>query len=189
MPKHEDGEIRAAAVESLLDEKGFITRELTDEILGLQDAVTHQRGAAVVARAWTDSRYRDRLFSDARAAVEEMGFTAEQGAEFVALENTEAVHNVIVCTLCSCYPSGLLGLAPNWYKDPAYRSRGGADPRSVLQEFGLQLPPDIEIRVWDSTAELRYMVMPQRPPNTEHLSASELAGLISRNAMVGTALI
>jgi nitrile hydratase len=146
-------------------------------------------GARVVARAWSDPAYKKRLLENGNAAIEEMGFTERQSAQMIVVENTPEVHNVIVCTLCSCYPWALLGLPPNWYKSFAYRSRVVREPRAVLAEFGLQLPESVEIRVWDSNSDVRYMVLPQRPTDTESLTEQELITLISRDAMVGVAQV
>src|SRR5262249_27504136 len=148
-----------------------------------------RNGAKVVARAWVDPEYRARLLSDGTAAIEEMGFISGQGAEFVAVANSPDVHNMIVCTLCSCYPSGLLGLPPKWYKDFAYRSRAVIEPRAVLDEFGLEVPESKEVRVWDSNAELRYMVLPERPAGTDGMTEDELAEIVSRDSMIGVALV
>lgn len=180
--------LRTKALESLLVEKGIVTTDAIDALVqAYEEDIGPRNGAQVVARAWVDAAYRQRLFQDGTAAVNELGFVSGQGAEFVALENTPTVHNMIVCTLCSCYPAGLLGLPPKWYKDFAYRSRAVIEPRAVLREFGLDLPDSVEVRVWDSTAELRYMVVPERPAGTEGLSEEELAELVSRDAMIGVA--
>ena len=145
-------------------------------------------GAQVVARAWVDPAYKRRLLADATAAITEFGFTGRQGEHMVALENTPAVHNMVVCTLCSCYPWPVLGLPPVWYKAAPYRSRAVIDPRGVLHEFGVELPADVEIRVWDSTAEVRYLVLPERPPGTEAMGEDELAALVTRDSMIGVGL-
>lgn len=184
-----DHAVRTEALESLLAERGHVFPAATDELLSSDAKVGHRRGAEVVARAWSDPAFLDRLRANARDAVAEMGYSAEQGAEFVAVENTDDVHNVIVCTLCSCYPAGLLGLAPNWYKDNAYRSRVVIEPREVLAEFGVHVPDETEVRVWDSTAELRYMVIPKIPDGAENLSIEDKIDLISRNALIGTAFL
>jgi nitrile hydratase len=144
-----------------------------------------RNGARVVARAWVDPAYKQRLLDNASAAIAELGFTGRQGEDMVVLENTPKVHNVVVCTLCSCYPWPVLGLPPVWYKSAPYRSRAVIDPRGVLREFGTDLDQDVEIRVWDSTAELRYLVLPERPPGTEGMSEDELAALVTRDAMIG----
>jgi nitrile hydratase subunit alpha len=182
--------LRTKALESLLVEKGIITTDAVDALVqAYEEDIGPRNGARVVARAWLDPEYKARLLSDGTSAINEMGFISGQGAEFVAVENTPDVHNLIVCTLCSCYPAGLLGLPPKWYKDFAYRSRAVIEPRAVLREFGVELPESKEVRVWDSTAELRYMVLPERPPGTEGLSEDELTDLISRDSMIGVALV
>jgi nitrile hydratase subunit alpha len=179
---------RVKALEELLIKKGLIDSEgidrLTDEY---ERKVGPRNGARMVARAWTDAAYKKRLLSDATAAAAEMGFSGPEGGRLVAVENTERVHNLIVCTLCSCYPWTVLGLPPVWYKSFAYRSRAVSDPRGVMRDFGLTLPDKVEVRVWDSSAEIRYIVLPQRPPGTDGMSESELADLVTRDAMVGVA--
>lgn len=178
--------MRARALEALLVEKGIISTDSIDAVVqAYEDDIGPRNGARVVARAWVDPAYKERLLANGRAAVEELGLANGQGAELVAVENTADVHNLIVCTLCSCYPATLLGLPPKWYKDFAYRSRAVSEPRSVLREFGTDLPDEVEVRVWDSTAELRYMVIPERPAGTEHLTEEELVELVSRDSMVG----
>lgn len=180
--------VRAAALEALLTERGLVKTEVIDGLINrYANDVGPMNGAKVVAKAWTDPDYRDRLLTDGTAAVKEFGFTGPQGEHIVVVENTPESHNVVVCTLCSCYPWPLLGLPPNWYKDPAYRSRIVREPRVVLREMGLELEPDVQITVWDSSAENRYFVLPERPAGTEGLSEDELAGLVSREAMVGVA--
>jgi len=156
---------------------------------GLPPAFQADAACWIVARAWLDQDYKARLLSDGTAAIGELGFITGQGAEFVAVENTPEVHNLIVCTLCSCYPAGLLGLPPKWYKDFAYRSRAVIEPRAVLQEFGVTVPDSKEVRVWDSTAELRYMVLPERPGGTEGMSEDELTEIVSRDSMIGVAVV
>ncbi len=186
---HDDVAVRAAALEALLVEKGLISTDAIDAVVDLyENDVGPQNGARVVARAWVDDAYRERLRANGTAAIAELGYGGFEGDTMIVVENTPAVHNVIVCTLCSCYPWPVLGLPPAWYKSSAYRSRVVAEPRAVLAEFGLTLDPDVEIRVWDSTAEVRYLVLPQRPPGTESLSEEELAGLVTRDSMVGTAV-
>jgi nitrile hydratase len=190
--EHIDAEIDAAlrtkALEALLVEKGLITTDVIDEIVRLYEQdIGPLNGAKVVAKAWTDPAYKQRLLEDGTAAVAELGFTGSQGAEMIILENTPTVHNVVVCTLCSCYPWPVLGLPPTWYKSFAYRSRVVREPRAVLQEFGLELPESTEIRVWDSNSEVRYMVLPERPVGTERLSQEELIPLVTRDAMIGVA--
>lgn len=181
-----DPALRARALESVLVAKGLVDRAALDAVV---DTYEHQigprNGARVIARAWVDPAYKQRLLSNATAAIAELGFGGEQGECMVVVENTPRVHNLIVCTLCSCYPWPVLGLPPVWYKSAAYRSRSVIDPRSVLKEFGLELAPDVEVRVWDSTAEVRYLVLPVRPAGTEQLSEERLAALVSRDAMVG----
>jgi len=178
--------MRARALEALLVEKGLISTDSIDAVVqAYEEDIGPRNGARVVARAWVDPAYKERLFANARAAVEELGLANGQGAELVAVENTPEVHNLIVCTLCSCYPATLLGLPPKWYKDFAYRSRAVSEPRAVLREFGTELPDDVEVRVWDSTAELRYMVIPERPAGTEGMTEEALAELVSRDSMVG----
>jgi nitrile hydratase len=150
-----------------------------------ENKVGPRNGAKIVARAWIDAGYKERLLSNATAAIAELGFQSTQGEHMIALENTASVHNVVVCTLCSCYPWPVLGLPPVWYKSSAYRSRAVIDPRGVLKEFGLELPEDVEVRVWDSTAELRYLVLPERPAGTEQMDEEHLANLVTRNSMIG----
>jgi nitrile hydratase len=180
--------LRTKALETLLIEKGLITTDVIDEIVRLYEQdIGPLNGAKVVAKAWTDPAYKQRLLKDGTAAVAELGFTGAQGAEMVILENTPTVHNVVVCTLCSCYPWPVLGLPPTWYKSFAYRSRVVREPRAVLQEVGLDLPESTEIRVWDSNSEVRYMVLPERPVDTERLSEEELIPLVTRDAMIGVA--
>lgn len=179
---------RVKALESIMIEKGIATAEAVERYAGIYEhEVGPQLGAAVVARAWTDPAFRERLLADGTAACKELGVGGLQGEDMVVLEDTDAVHNVIVCTLCSCYPWPVLGLPPNWYKEPAYRSRMVREPRKVLREdFGYDIADSVEIRVWDSSAEVRYWVLPQRPAGTEPLSEKELAALITRDALIGT---
>ena len=182
--------LRVKALESLLVEKGLIDRAALDALI---DAYEHQigprNGARVVARAWADSAYKQRLLSNADAAIAELGYGGLQGEHMVVVENTSKVHNLVVCTLCSCYPWPVLGLPPVWYKSAPYRSRAVIDPRGVLREFGLELPDGVEVRVWDSTAELRYLVLPERPAGTGELREEQLAALVTRDAMVGVAKV
>lgn len=180
-----ESEKRVRAMQALLIEKGIVTADEIRRQEEVLDAVTPAMGAQVVARAWVDAAYKERLLADAKSAVEELGFAADQMTTLVAIENTETIHNVVVCTLCSCYPRALLGLPPAWYKSLAYRSRVVVDPRGVLREFGLELDPDIEVRVYDSTADMRYLVVPERPPGTEGMSEVELAELVTRDSMIG----
>ena len=181
-----DPALRVKALESLLVEKGLVDRAALDALV---DAYEHKigprNGARVVARAWSDPAYKQRLLSDADAAIAEMGYGGFQGEHMVVVENSTKVHNLVVCTLCSCYPWPVLGLPPVWYKSAPYRSRAVIDPRGVLREFGLELPEDVEVRVWDSTAEVRYLVLPQRPAGTEGMNEDALAALVTRDAMVG----
>jgi len=182
--------LRVKALESLLVEKGLVDPAALDVLIDTYEhKVGPRNGARVIARAWVDPAYRQRLLTDATAAIAELGFTGSQGEHMVAVENTPKIHNLIVCTLCSCYPWPVLGLPPVWYKSAPYRSRAVIDPRGVLHEFGLELPEDIEVRVWDSTAELRYLVLPERPPGSEGLSEEALAALVTRDAMIGVAKI
>jgi len=185
--EHDDVAVRAAALEALLVEKGLISTDAIDAVVDLyENDVGPQNGARVVARAWVDDGYRERLRENGTAAIAELGYGGFEGDTMVVVENTPEVHNVIVCTLCSCYPWPVLGLPPSWYKSPAYRARVVAEPRAVLAEFGLELGPEIEVRVWDSTAEVRYLVLPMRPPGSESLDEGELAALVTRDSMVGT---
>ena len=178
--------LRAEALESLLLERGLIdTKTVETFIRTYETAVGPMNGAKVVAKAWTDPEYRRRLLDDGSAAIAELGFKVPQGEHMVVVENTPSVHNVVVCTLCSCYPWPVLGLPPSWYKDPAYRSRVVKEPRAVLAEWGTELGPDVEVRVYDSSSEVRYLVLPERPPGTESLTEEELTGLVTRDAMVG----
>ena len=181
-------ERRVAAIESLLIEKGLITTDAIDALVETYERdLGPMNGAKVVARAWVDSGYRQRLLTHATAAVAELGFGGAEGQHMVVVENTPAVHNVVVCTLCSCYPWPTLGLPPAWYKDPPYRARMVREPRALLAEMGCRPPEETEIRVWDSSAEVRYLVLPQRPPGTEGLTEAELAGLVTRDSMIGVA--
>jgi nitrile hydratase len=182
--------LRVKALESLLVEKGLVDPAALDAIVDYYEhKVGPRNGARVVARAWTDPEYRTRLLTDATAAIAELGYSGRQGEHMIALENTPAVHNIVVCTLCSCYPWPVLGLPPAWYKSAAYRARSVIEPRAVLHEFGLDLPEDVEVRVWDSTAELRYLVIPERPAGTEAMTEAQLAALVSRDAMIGAARV
>ena len=181
---------RVRALERLLTEKKLVDPQALDALIETYERkVGPRNGARVVARAWVDPAFRRHLLADATAAIASLGYVGRQGEHMRALENTPTVHNLVVCTLCSCYPWPVLGLPPVWYKSPPYRSRAVADPRGVLREFGLELPPDTEIRVWDSTAELRYLVVPERPPGTEGMSEDALAALVTRDAMIGVAKV
>ena len=180
--------LRVEALESLLIERGLVDSETVDKIIRrYEEDIGPMNGAEVVARAWVDPDYKRRLIEDGTKAITELGFRGEQGALMVIVENTPQVHNVVVCTLCSCYPWSLLGLPLSWYKEPAYRSRLVRAPRQLLAEMGLELPERVEIRVWDSSAEVRYLVLPERPAGTERLNEAELASLITRDAMIGVA--
>jgi nitrile hydratase subunit alpha len=185
-----DVEARVNALESLMVEKGLAEHEAVDAVVAsFENDMGPVNGAKVVVRAWTDPAYREWLLSDATAAIADMGFTGLQTEHMVAVENTAERHNVVVCTLCSCYPWTLLGIPPAWFKYPQYRARVVKEPRSVLAEFGVELPDGVHIDVWDSSAEIRYLVIPQRPAGTEGLSEEELVALVSRDSMVGTALL
>ncbi len=185
-----DPALREEALESLLLERGLVdTKTIETFIRTYETAVGPMNGAKVVAKAWTEPDYKERLLVDGTAAIAELGFKGPQGEHMVVLENTPAVHNVVVCTLCSCYPWPVLGLPPSWYKDPAYRARVVKEPRAVLREWGTEIGPDVEVRVHDSSSEVRYLVLPQRPEGTEGMTADELAGLVTRDAMVGVATV
>lgn len=184
-----DVELRVKALETLLVAKGLVDRATLDRLVDTYETrIGPRNGARVVARAWTDQAYKARLLKDATAAIAELGYSGLQGEHMVVVENMPRVHNLVVCTLCSCYPWPVLGLPPVWYKSYAYRSKAVIDPRGVLAEFGLALPAEVEVRVWDSTAEIRYLVIPERPAGTEALSEAQLAGLVTRDAMIGTGL-
>jgi nitrile hydratase len=185
-----DMALRVKALESLLVEKGLVDAEAVDAVVEyFEQKVGPRNGTRVVARAWTDPEFRKRLLEDASAAAAELGYSGRMGEHIVAVENGPNVHNLVVCTLCSCYPLPLLGLQPSWYKSAAYRSRAVIDPRGVLEEFGVALPEHVEIRVWDSTSEVRYIVIPERPEGTDKLTEEQLATLVTRNGMIGTALL
>ena len=185
-----DAALRTRALESLLIEKGLLTTEIIDEVVQqYEQDVGPLNGAKVVARAWSDSDYKRRLLEDGTAAIAELGFGDAHGSKIVVLENTASVHHVVVCTLCSCYPWSVLGLPPSWYKSYAYRSRVVREPRAVLREFDLELPDSVEIRVWDSNSDLRYMVLPERPAGTEDHSEEQLVALVTRDSMIGVAKI
>jgi nitrile hydratase len=191
-PSHDHSElspmdVRVRALETVLAKKGYIDPAALDLLIDTyQTKVGPRNGARVVARAWVDSAYRQWLLRDATAAIASLGYSGRQGEHMVALENTPARHNMVVCTLCSCYPWPVLGLPPAWYKSAPYRSRAVREPRRVLEEFGLRLPESTEIRVWDSTAEVRYLVLPMRPSGTDGLPEEELAALVTRDSMIGT---
>jgi len=182
--------LRVKALESLLVEKGMVDRAALDAVVDQYETkIGPRNGAHVVARAWVDSAYKKRLLTNGTPAIAELGYGGAQGEHMVVLENTPKVHNLVVCTLCSCYPWPVLGLPPIWYKSAPYRSRAVIDPRGVLREFGLDLPEDVEVRVWDSTADLRYLVLPERPAGTERMSENDLAALVTRDSMVGVAKV
>ncbi len=182
-------ELRVKALEAQLTEKGYIDPAALDVLIdAYQTKIGPRNGAQVVARAWCDREFRRWLLEDATAAIASLGFSGRQGEHMVAVENTPEVHNMVVCTLCSCYPWAVLGLPPTWYKSAPYRARAVKDPRGVLREFGVELPQSTRIRIWDSTAEVRYLVLPQRPAGTEHLGERELANLVTRDSMIGTGL-
>ena len=194
MSEHEhsslsDIELRVRSLESLLVEKGLVDPQALDVLIDTYETkVGPRNGARVVARAWTDTEYRDWLLADAAAAIASLGYRGRQGEDMRVLENTGEVHNLVVCTLCSCYPWTVLGLPPVWYKSPPYRAKAVRDPRGVLADFGVELPAETEIRVWDSTAELRYLVLPRRPSGTEGMGEEELATLVTRDSMIGVGL-
>ena len=185
-----DPALRAKALESVLVAKGLVDGVALDTLV---DTYEHQigprNGARVIAHAWVDSAYKQRLLKNAKAAIHELGYGGAEGEQMVVVENTDRIHNLVVCTLCSCYPWPVLGLPPVWYKSAAYRSRSVIDPRGLLREFGLELAADVEVRVWDSTAEVRYLVLPERPAGTERLGEAELAALVTRDAMVGVSRV
>ena len=182
-------ELRVRALETLLTQKGYIDPAALDVLIDTyQTKIGPRNGAQVVARAWCDTEFRRRLLEDATAAIASLGFSGRQGEHLVAVENTLEQHNLVVCTLCSCYPWPILGLPPTWYKSAPYRARVVKDPRGVLADFGVHLSETVRIRVWDSTAEVRYLVLPQRPAGSEHLSERELADLVTRDSMIGTGL-
>jgi nitrile hydratase len=182
-------ELRVRALETVLTEKGYVDPAALDALIdAYQWKIGPRNGARVVARAWCDPEFRRWLLEDATAAIASLGFSGRQGEHMVAVENTADLHNLVVCTLCSCYPWSVLGLPPTWYKSAPYRARAVKDPRGVLREFGVELPASTQIRIWDSTAEVRYLVVPQRPLGTGHLSESDLAALVTRDSMIGTGL-
>ena len=184
-----DPELRVKAVETLLLNKGLIDSKTLDELIDTYEhRIGPKNGANVVAKAWVDPEYKKRLLIDATSAIRELSYQGRQGENMVVVENTPEIHNVIVCTLCSCYPWPVLGIPPTWYKSDEYRSRTVREPRKVLLEFGLSLDPKVQIKVWDSTAEIRYLVLPMRPKGTENMNESELAELVTRNSMIGTGL-
>ena len=185
----EEPELRVKAIETLLLNKGIINSDTVNELIDTyENKIGPRNGAKVVAKAWVDPEYKKRLLENATKAIEELSYTGRQGEHMVVVENTPKVHNVVVCTLCSCYPWPVLGIPPTWYKSDEYRSRTVREPRKVLQEFGLELDLNTQIKVWDSTSEMRYLVLPMRPVGTEHLSENELESLVTRNSMIGTGL-
>jgi len=185
-----DVALRVKALESILVEKGMVDPATIDAVIETYESkIGPRNGARVVARAWLDPAYRKRLLADGTAAIAELRYGGSQGEHMVVVENTPAIHNLVVCTLCSCYPWPVLGLPPTWYKSAPYRSRAVIDPRGVLREFGVTLADDVQVRVWDSTAEIRYLVLPERPPGTEGMTEDALAALVTRNAMVGVAKV
>jgi nitrile hydratase len=184
-----DAALRVKAIESLMIEKGLVDPKALDAIVEIYETkIGPRNGARVIAKAWVDPDYKARLLADGSAAIAELGYTGIQGEDMVVVENTPTVHNLVVCTLCSCYPWPTLGLPPNWYKSAPYRSRAVMDPRGVLDEFGVAVPETTEVRVWDSSAELRYLVLPMRPAGTEAMTEAELAELVTRDSMIGTGL-
>jgi nitrile hydratase len=185
-----DPALRVKSLESLLVDKGLVDRAALDALVDTYEhKIGPRNGARVVAKAWTDPAYKQRLLTNATSAIAELGYTGDQGEDMVVVENTSKVHNLLVCTLCSCYPWPVLGLPPVWYKSAPYRSRSVIDPRGVLRELGLELAEDVEVRVWDSTAEVRYLVLPERPGGSERLSEEALAALVTRDAMIGVAKV
>jgi nitrile hydratase len=186
-PAFDDPALRTKAIESLLIEKGYLTQDAIDYVVrAYESEIGPLRGAQIVARAWVDPAFRQRLLLDATAAARELGVEGFAGESVVAVENTDGVHNIVVCTLCSCYPWAILGIPPTWYKSPEYRARTVREPRAVLREFGVELAPGMAIKVWDSSADLRYMVVPRRPVGTESWSEKQLAAIVTRDAMIGT---
>jgi nitrile hydratase subunit alpha len=185
-PPLSDAQLRVRALESLLTDKGLVDPAALDRLIDVYETkIGPRNGARVVARAWVDRAYRQRLLTDASVAIAELGYAGREGENMAVLENTPKVHNLVVCTLCSCYPWPVLGLPPVWYKAAPYRSRAVIDPRGVLSEFGVEVADDVEVRVWDSTAEQRYLVLPERPAGTEGMSEEELATLVTRDSMIG----
>ena len=178
--------LRVRAIEAILTEKGLIDPKAVDLLIDtFEHKVGPRNGAKVIAKAWTDPEYKKRLLNDATSAIKELGFSGLQGENMVVLENTASVHNIVVCTLCSCYPWPTLGLPPIWYKSAPYRARAVSEPRAVMKEFGAEVPADVEVRVWDTTAELRYLVLPQRPQGTESMTEQQLVEIVTRDSMIG----
>lgn len=185
-----DTQLRVKAIESIMLEKGIVLQETLDAIIdNYEHKVGPHVGAKVVARAWTDPEFKQKLLADSSATLAELGLAGIEGTHMEVKENTPEIHNMVVCTLCSCYPWAVLGLPPNWYKSTPYRARAVRDPRGILEEFGVNMSEDVEVRVWDSNAEIRYLVLPMRPEGTATLSVEELATLVSRDAMIGTAIV
>lgn len=188
--KLSETELRVRALESLLIEKGYVDHAALDQLIETYETkVGPRNGARVIAKAWTDPEYKSWLLSDATAAIASLGYSGRQGEDMVVLENTTKIHNLVVCTLCSCYPWPVLGLPPTWYKAAPYRARAVSQPRAVLKEFGVELSEDVEVRVWDSTAETRYLVLPIQPSNTNNWSEERLAEIVTRDSMIGTGLV
>jgi len=188
--KLSETELRVRALESLLIEKGYVDHAALDQLIETYETkVGPRNGARVIAKAWTDPEYKSWLLSDATAAIASLGYSGRQGEDMVVLENTAKIHNLVVCTLCSCYPWPVLGLPPTWYKAAPYRARAVSQPRAVLKEFGVELSEDVEVRVWDSTAETRYLVLPMQPSNTNNWSEDRLAEIVTRDSMIGTGLV
>ncbi|MEK9826882.1 MAG: nitrile hydratase subunit alpha [Rhodospirillales bacterium] len=188
--KLSETELRVRALESLLIEKGYVDHAALDQLIETYETkVGPRNGARVIAKAWTDPEYKAWLLSDATAAIASLGYSGRQGEDMVVLENTTKIHNLVVCTLCSCYPWPVLGLPPTWYKAAPYRARAVSQPRAVLKEFGVELSEDVEVRVWDSTAETRYLVLPIQPSNTNNWSEDRLAEIVTRDSMIGTGLV
>ena len=184
-----DPELRVKAIESLLLSKGLVDAKTLDELIDTyENKIGPQNGAKVVAKAWIDNDYKKRLLADATSAIRELSYQGRQGENMIVVENTPEIHNIIVCTLCSCYPWPVLGIPPTWYKSDEYRSRTVREPRKVLSEFGVEIDSQVKVKVWDSTAELRYLVLPMRPKGSENMNESELAELVTRNSMIGTGL-
>jgi nitrile hydratase len=184
-----DPELRVKAIESLLLSKGLVDAKTLDELIDTyENKIGPQNGAKVVAKAWIDNDYKKRLIADATSAIRELSYQGRQGENMIVVENTPEIHNIIVCTLCSCYPWPVLGIPPTWYKSDEYRSRTVREPRKVLSEFGVEIDSQVKVKVWDSTAELRYLVLPMRPKGSENMNESELAELVTRNSMIGTGL-
>ncbi len=188
--KLSETELRVRALESLLIEKGYVDHAALDQLIETYETkVGPRNGARVIAKAWTDPEYKAWLLRDATAAIASLGYSGRQGEDMVVLENTTKIHNLVVCTLCSCYPWPVLGLPPTWYKAAPYRARAVSQPRAVLKEFGVELSEDVEVRVWDSTAETRYLVLPMQPSNTNNWSEDRLAEIVTRDSMIGTGLV